>query len=967
MAELLVPLRSKVIRSDRTNESHIVVVDQQPTQAPRRKVESTEYAIEQLRSQPQQETLYDVLKWLQPSKETISGFDINRQSSQASHIFHILVNDVLPDHWRNINGSTTNKARKTRDLIMSVLCNVGGISALATRLRILIQPKDISESESHVRQHGQAESLEDLLSLLGYVLGQDDCVLHLWSNLAASESNSTRRWLLWKELVALLGSGRILSLASEADDIVLKASSSTIDLEGRDAETQKAWVQLLERSLTLGHVDSIFGPILGRVIGKPTQVLESFRSYIMPMKGSSKKSVVNSLLRILMQTRISTAVRGENSDKKVSGVAALLYSLSRTDEDLAGDLLQWLSGDGLVQDLSIRRAVVAALAEDFEKLKVALSESLQSFGDKLFIKHTPILQQEGLKPLGMRRTPANANNSGTTENLLLLVGYAHRANHQHIADMTRSSIYLNAISNRLAASSSRASMLGMCVGTAVSKLVDPPDRQMNFSSEDVTGPQGQRFLRLTSLQDPLGSIDNLRLAEGTSSNATSQVKGNGPLQKHDTPRNVNQASTKTKIISIEEIESDSESEDDNLPAYAKPDSDASDSDEDPTVVNRDKPVAPVYINDLISGLQDTENYDRQTLAFTQASSLIRRKAAFGTEVLDSTEELASILTGLQDKWNFENFNELRLQAMIAVLVAQPLEMGQWFSRTYFSGDYSVSQRATVLTTLGLGARELAGYDGAGTALTKHNQPPRAQNNQFPSKRLPPNLHALYTPEEPLMTASKQLENSILKPMTLKAADALSGPNVLKTRTFSSRMDVEKKRTKAIPNALAKVVADGFFFPLTGRFQAHIRTSGGNNSTLMSPILLPPYLRTLALILHAAGSSTLSLPLMTTEFLSLLLALRPRTSHLPILDGLLFAFLTVLEVNGDREGMRRLAQENGKELLEMGQWVGGVFERIRGDGEEEGRVRALAAGCVARVREVVEAEERTLMGVGAGLL
>lgn len=66
-------------------------------------------------------------------------------------------------------------------------------------------------------------------------------------------------------------------------------------------------------------------------------------------------------------------------------------------------------------------------------------------------------------------------------------------------------------------------------------------------------------------------------------------------------------------------------------------------------------------------------------------------------------------------------------------------------------------------------------------------------------------------------------------------------------------------------------------------------------------------------------------------------------------------------------MRRLAEMNGKEILEMAGWVAGVLERVRGDGEEEGRVRALAAGCVGRVGEVVEAEERVLMGVGVGVL
>jgi telomere length regulation protein len=52
----------------------------------------------------------------------------------------------------------------------------------------------------------------------------------------------------------------------------------------------------------------------------------------------------------------------------------------------------------------------------------------------------------------------------------------------------------------------------------------------------------------------------------------------------------------------------------------------------------------------------------------------------------------------------ERFQEMRLQGMIAVLIAQPLRMGQWFSNTFFEGDYSVAQRASIITTLGMGAR-----------------------------------------------------------------------------------------------------------------------------------------------------------------------------------------------------------------------------------------------------------------------
>ena len=209
------------------------------------------------------------------------------------------------------------------------------------------------------------------------------------------------------------------------------------------------------------------------------------------------------------------------------------------------------------------------------------------------------------------------------------------------------------------------------------------------------------------------------------------------------------------------------------------------------------------------------------MALSSASNLIRRKAAFGTEVSENIEELASILVGLGDKWEMENFQQMRLQGMIAVLIAEPLKMGQWFSRSFYNGDYSMGQRASLLTVLGLGARELAGLGKEDAALTGANA---TTENSFPSKRLPDKLHKIYALEAaPMNAITSQLEKSMIQPMAAEAADKISGPNALKVRTFSSRMAVEKKRQKPIANALAKVVADGFFFPLTGRWHIHLQS------------------------------------------------------------------------------------------------------------------------------------------------
>lgn len=198
--------------------------------------------------------------------------------------------------------------------------------------------------------------------------------------------------------------------------------------------------------------------------------------------------------------------------------------------------------------------------------------------------------------------------------------------------------------------------------------------------------------------------------------------------------------------------------------------------------------------------------------------MIRRKTNFGSEVTEHIEELATQLIGLDDKYEMEDFQQLRISSMIAVLLADPSKMGPWFSATFFNGDYSMGQRISVLTTLGLGARELAGMSREDMTLTKYNE---GSPNNFPSKRLPDRLHKIYAIESaPIANISNALESSILRPIAAEAADQVTGPNALKVRTFSSRLAVEGKRQKAIPNQLAKVVADAFFLPLIGRWRSN---------------------------------------------------------------------------------------------------------------------------------------------------
>ncbi len=284
------------------------------------------------------------------------------------------------------------------------------------------------------------------------------------------------------------------------------------------------------------------------------------------------------------------------------------------------------------------------------------------------------------------------------QTLILSAGYASRRAPTDLGSLLKSTTYPRTISNRLAAPQNRARFLGMVVGEALAELANSGKKKLDFGMKELDTDEAKWYKGLASVSDTVGSRTALRPPADTPRKGR-KTTGAGRAKGLPTPPAKETAPQATTGFVIEEVEDD-ESNDDGLVPYAKPDSDTEDSDEDPTTIRRDKPKAPVYIRDLIAYLRDTDNYDRQKLALTTLPALVRRKANFGTEVKEHVEELAALLVGLQDKYDLEDFHYLKLQGMLAVVVAQPKTMAPWFARAFFEGDYSTSQRTSILTALG---------------------------------------------------------------------------------------------------------------------------------------------------------------------------------------------------------------------------------------------------------------------------
>ncbi|KAI1381971.1 telomere length regulation protein-domain-containing protein [Hypoxylon crocopeplum] len=988
MEELLTPVSQTYRKSSQHDELLKVSESAGPTSVAKVtfRGSSPEEALEILKSQPSYDTLLSVLKYLQKGVQGSHAFDIRKPSPQCAQIVHVLVTEIVPNYWTVLRDASTGRSKGDVHVLVSCLQSLSGINAVLAHLRALL--KEAKSDPKVLKDSHTSFNMSSVLELLSRLLHSDHDLKSIWDSVGSSGSPAQVRPIR-QEFISLFASGKIVSLSAEAEDSCRQAgqlksdvwisnSKLYIDWLGRnvvqwtlsavDEDNLKLCAEITTRAMRLGSTESFMNTLLRGLLLEDIESQTAFGKLLNLFPPLEQRKILGLILKLLSDKYLNTVDNSSvtKDSPLISAASSVLRVAVGNDETRKSSLVSWLtsgSGAGIGEGCGIRRAAVAVFADDKDSMTTILERSLSQFGDQLYIKHAPLLQQDAHAQV-----------------LLLSAAYVHRLAPIKLTILLRSSIYLNAISNRIAAPQNRARFLGMVVGEALSGLVHGKETKLDFKMDEMDTEEARWYKSLVQISDKAGPLDPLResVVQPKSANVPKLVKPSGAAAQR--PR---KPPLQSGFI-IEELEDDEEGDDPDLVPYAKPDSDAEDSDDDPTLINRGKPKAPVYVRDLISYFRDMESYDRQKLALTTAPTLIRRKANYGTEVSSHAEELATLLVGLQDKYDLDDFNNLRQQGMIAVVVAQPAKMGQWFAKTFFDGDYSLSQRASVLIVLGLSGREIAGFETSDYTSAA----------QFPSKALPAKVEKHYItsssssrleysgtnlkplPPNALDSLAQTLSQTFLAPLAAEAADAAAGPDALKLSSFTSRLNSQspnlrngkaKPRVRAIPNITASLIASSFFFPLTSRFQAAMHSaSATTRGILFQPYLLSLYLKTLALLLHAAGPSTLALPQMTAEFWDLLLGVRGQcVGDLGVTQAVLFALVALLDVNeGD---MRGLCERHGREVVESVEWVSGVFNNTRGGdvraegGGEENEVKMLAAGVLIRLREAVDKYQALLMG------
>ncbi|GAM86006.1 hypothetical protein ANO11243_040160 [Dothideomycetidae sp. 11243] len=876
-----------------------------------------------LKGQPAESEVQAQLQWLLAS--THEGTNIRIPSPRSSRILRVILDHTVPDLWES--------SKKIQVLLIQCLSSLPGISGLVSKILSTAEAVSSRPKAEVATRDGDAQH-DRYVVLLERILSQDAFLQDSWRNLSSID-NTSRRRILWKELTTLITSGKIISAVARYQDATNSERSSWVasgyqysshlagwilemglSIQNNDLQGWEAATALLSKGFGLGYAKDLIKSLLANIFGQGYKDIRIIARLARDLRPLDQKRFIDHLIVALQ----SVLPQSNKESLRISQESAVISSVVSDSDALNAQIATWLKDPRTACTVprTSRRAMVAV---------------------------------------------ATVEQEACAEVILLCAGHVKRLDPQKLKSLARSSIHTNGVSNRLNASSQRSRMLGMCVGMGISRLVDEGSMIMNFDVDDVKSQYAQHLMELVDTRDTTGSLNELTPSKNQVSESAQIKTNSSKTASTKTVRNISATPALSLGTGPRIVEVLSDDEDGDLVPYAKPDSDPEDDDEDPTLVNRNKSKAPVYIKDLMSGLRDDENYDRHKLSLENAAPLIRRKAKFGKEVSDHALELSLTLIGLQDTFETDNFIELRLQALIALLLSDPSELGPVYARHVFEGDYSLSQRGTLLSAIGLGARELAGYKDE-DALN----PQIGNANSFASKRLPDKYHSIYAaprsttktlPSTPLNAISASLTDFIMAPLAAQAADSATGPTALKVRTFSSRLSSKANRTKAIPNALAATLADSFFTPLAGFFYTHTRTSS-SHYVFSAPFFLSTYLITLAVLLHASGPSTRSLAQLTTDFWALLLSARRAASDdTAVLRALLFGFLTLLEVNQD--DTRAVAADHGRELVETREWVSDVYGRLAGGDEESDRLRGLAAGVLVKCGEVMEKWQRLLVG------
>lgn len=117
----------------------------------------------------------------------------------------------------------------------------------------------------------------------------------------------------------------------------------------------------------------------------------------------------------------------------------------------------------------------------------------------------------------------------------------------------------------------------MIIGESISAKVDPEPRRLTFKVPETEDPSAAAWRTLIEIDDDIRPLKDLQ---------------GGIIEETD---NTTQEEAVPMVSADEFLVDDTDDLDGDLKSYPVPESDAEDSDDDPSLVSREKTPAPLYV------------------------------------------------------------------------------------------------------------------------------------------------------------------------------------------------------------------------------------------------------------------------------------------------------------------------------------------------------------------------------------
>ncbi|KAK9366877.1 telomere length regulation protein-domain-containing protein [Lipomyces kononenkoae] len=853
---------------------------------------------------------------------------IRLPSPESGKVVSILLDRILPDFYDSLQQSKSFCRN-----VLTILRSLTGIRGLLNLISIytdivLRQPND---QQARIK-------LQVLVTIMG-----DAITANIIVTLYRHFLSDSRRDLLWREVTALFAGGKIVAVAA--------AAKAAID----ENEKPKSWwwtadgakmLEFLGLELLRCQDEDISDEYLGKFFyrglnfGYPNIFLKQFlnkhgfdaiKSLSKHLDIREKTLFAKAILRYLQSTYFDhDDAQTVTMSRKVSAAATILVHLIPLDEE--NSILQVVLGDQ-IGNQQLRRAVVTWIA--FHGLQEQVFDDLlKMWSDKVVIRNVQITKQEV-----------------QTEVLGLLLPHLGS---KYIRTVAQSRLYLTGVSNRLSAVSTHLRYTGMCLAVAINQR---DSSGINLSFDDVPGFSAvyNEWAKLLQYKDSVideASIWEYFCAAETDKRAESESEIAGvPMLGTNSGK---QAATPVDFSA----ESDSDDETDSeFEPYAIVDDDDDESSDDPTKIT-EKVLPPVYIIDLIKYFHETDSNSavvKHKVALTNAAKIILRKAMFGQELVAASKELGTILSGIKNNFDLENFEKNKMNAMVALVLTVPEVIGPLYAESITFGDYSMQERLMMLSAIALGALHLSGRQSYEfDTLTQ---------DMFASKILPEGIHDRFISSHDyphgisrlglsqVDVAIRTIQGDALRDPVTKATEAVvKDPGVLR---ISKRLQNERQKAankiSVQKNNVAKIAGNFFFFPLAAHWR-YFTVSISRNE--FGAIMAGHYIKSLAIILNASYPSATDILDMSMELFSILSTIRREVSDATIMESFLTAVLVIIEVNEEDTIINTFS----KQLIEIKEYLDENWEGIT-----DQRVHSMSAGVLIKITQLLEAYQRRLMG------